>query len=265
MNVAPSPSDVHGFRNSEFNNDIVAESPSRTVDPLVPTSPLQRLTRTMSQVLAGRPPQIPPPTAAPPSSPHFSESEEEQQTVIESSRNDNMDEREYPIANADPSSSHSHPISRITQDKDDPDTHCSRRNTLRLPPSVMRFKPTLVLENTGNVARDHLASERTFLAYVRTSLVIASTGVGMSVKPYLSAPALMIPPIPLPALVQLFTIASVASPNQLTSFTTATKQVHGWARPIGSTMLCLALIVLCIGACILRRRSKLSAHLSSQA
>ena len=40
------------------------------------------------------------------------------------------------------------------------------------------FQPTLVLENAGSVARDHLASERTFLAYVRTSLAIASSGVG---------------------------------------------------------------------------------------
>lgn len=38
----------------------------------------------------------------------------------------------------------------------------------------------LTLENSGSVARDHLASERTFLAYVRTSLAIASTGVGQS-------------------------------------------------------------------------------------
>jgi len=35
-----------------------------------------------------------------------------------------------------------------------------------------------VLENSGSVARDHLASERTFLAYVRTSLALASAGVG---------------------------------------------------------------------------------------
>lgn len=40
------------------------------------------------------------------------------------------------------------------------------------------LKPTVVLENSGSVARDHLASERTFLAYVRTSLAIASSGVG---------------------------------------------------------------------------------------
>lgn len=40
------------------------------------------------------------------------------------------------------------------------------------------WKLSLVLENKGNVARDHLASERTYLAYVRTSLATASAGVG---------------------------------------------------------------------------------------
>lgn len=37
---------------------------------------------------------------------------------------------------------------------------------------------SLCLENSGSVARDHLASERTFLAYMRTSLAIAASGVG---------------------------------------------------------------------------------------
>ena len=43
-----------------------------------------------------------------------------------------------------------------------------------------RFKPepAMVLENSGSVARDHLACERTYLAYVRTGLASASTGVG---------------------------------------------------------------------------------------
>lgn len=41
-----------------------------------------------------------------------------------------------------------------------------------------KFSPTMILENNGSVARDHLASERTFLAYVRTSLAISSAGVG---------------------------------------------------------------------------------------
>ncbi|KIM43295.1 hypothetical protein M413DRAFT_26451 [Hebeloma cylindrosporum] len=35
---------------------------------------------------------------------------------------------------------------------------------------------SLCLQNSGSVARDHLASERTFLAYVRTSLAIVSAG-----------------------------------------------------------------------------------------
>ncbi|EAU90834.2 hypothetical protein CC1G_13425 [Coprinopsis cinerea okayama7 len=39
--------------------------------------------------------------------------------------------------------------------------------------------PQLVLLNNGSVARDHLASERTFMAYVRTSLALSSAGVAM--------------------------------------------------------------------------------------
>jgi hypothetical protein len=50
-------------------------------------------------------------------------------------------------------------------------------------PTVLPFKLSLTLQNTGSVARDHLASERTFLAYVRTSLSFASAGVGASLPP----------------------------------------------------------------------------------
>ena len=69
---------------------------------------------------------------------------------------------------------------------DSPNLHCiyPQQN----PPLLSKSGPfcnvwnwvELRLENSGSVARDHLASERTFLAYTRTSLAIASSGVGES-------------------------------------------------------------------------------------
>ncbi|KAJ3571220.1 hypothetical protein NP233_g3886 [Leucocoprinus birnbaumii] len=81
------------------------------------------------------------------------------------------------------------------------------------------YHASLILTNTGSVARDHLASERTFLAYVRTSLALASTGV---------------------ALVQLFTIA-----NSAESLNPAQQAlVARFATPLGSTMIVLSLVIL---------------------
>jgi hypothetical protein len=48
----------------------------------------------------------------------------------------------------------------------------------RAAPALRRLNPAMELVNSGSVARDHLASERTFLAYVRTSLGICSMGIG---------------------------------------------------------------------------------------
>ncbi|PCH40380.1 hypothetical protein WOLCODRAFT_136834 [Wolfiporia cocos MD-104 SS10] len=78
-----------------------------------------------------------------------------------------------------------------------------------------RLNLSLTLENSGSVARDHLASERTFLAYVRTSLTIASMGV---------------------ALVQLFTIAG--GTNQ---------QLQRYSRPLGATIIVIGLCTLFLG------------------
>ena len=55
-------------------------------------------------------------------------------------------------------------------------SHTTLRRS-RFPPNLFR-NISLRLENSGSVARDHLASERTFLAYLRTSLAISSCGVG---------------------------------------------------------------------------------------
>ncbi|PBK96907.1 hypothetical protein ARMGADRAFT_718502 [Armillaria gallica] len=80
----------------------------------------------------------------------------------------------------------------------------------------------LLLTNNGSVARDHLASERTFLAYVRTSLVITSVGV---------------------AIVQLFSVSSSAS--SISPLSSAATQRY--ARPLGATAISLSLVLLIIG------------------
>ncbi|KAJ7093498.1 hypothetical protein C8R44DRAFT_395937 [Mycena epipterygia] len=81
---------------------------------------------------------------------------------------------------------------------------------------------SLVLENAGSVARDHLASERTFLAYVRTSLTIASAGV---------------------ALAQLLTISDRLN-NQVS---VPLKPFEVYARPLAASSIILALYVLGVG------------------
>ncbi|GME83052.1 unnamed protein product [Ambrosiozyma monospora] len=62
-----------------------------------------------------------------------------------------------------------------------------RRSTVLTPKGASIKEPAqyfnygaLLLENKGSVARDHLASERTFLAWLRTSLSLASIGVGVT-------------------------------------------------------------------------------------
>ncbi|KAJ7164364.1 hypothetical protein C8R46DRAFT_311413 [Mycena filopes] len=89
--------------------------------------------------------------------------------------------------------------------------------TSSAPPRV-----ALVLENSGSVARDHLASERTFLAYIRTSLTIASAAV---------------------ALAQLLTLSERL--NQ--QLVVPGLRFETYARPIAVVSILLALYVLFVG------------------
>lgn len=58
--------------------------------------------------------------------------------------------------------------------------------SVKYPKSWLNFG-SLLLENKKSVARDHLASERTFLAWLRTSLSLASVGTGAAQLLKLSA------------------------------------------------------------------------------
>lgn len=156
----------------------------------------------------------------------------------------------------------------------------------KLPPALTKLvarlpSASLTLENSGSVARDHLASERTFLAYVRTSLAISSAGVGAYFV-FLSLSFLFLlfpfpvafsfstsfsssPPfrnrhsdadlwlgaLSFTALVQLFTIATArAGP--------AGQRIQQFARPLGAVTILLGLVVLVIGTRITRPSSLLN-------
>ncbi|KIY74076.1 hypothetical protein CYLTODRAFT_92577 [Cylindrobasidium torrendii FP15055 ss-10] len=86
-----------------------------------------------------------------------------------------------------------------------------------IPGTQSRLPIALHLYNNGSVARDHLALERTFLGYLRTSLAVASAGV---------------------AFVQFFNIPQVDS---------ATTSSSKSARSIGAAAIIIALALLFIG------------------
>ena len=95
--------------------------------------------------------------------------------------------------------------------------HQRRRNSrLERCKAWLRGLGSLELENSGSVARDHLAAERTFLAYVRTSLGCAAAGVGeyhsllKNFQGKLSLVDL--------ALVQLLTMSATPPPHKLKLF-----------------------------------------------
>ncbi|KAL8790038.1 MAG: hypothetical protein Q9195_006540 [Heterodermia aff. obscurata] len=84
------------------------------------------------------------------------------------------------------------------------------------------------LDNKGSVARDHLALERTFLAWLRTSLAFASIGI---------------------AITQLFRLNTTISersglkPNNPPN----TYHLRQLGKPLGATFLGIAILVLAVG------------------
>lgn len=82
------------------------------------------------------------------------------------------------------------------------------------------------LENKGSVARDHLALERTFLAWLRTSLSFASIGI---------------------AVTQLFRLNTSIASDAEDGGQSATASLRSVGKPLGATFLGISILILLLG------------------
>ncbi|OJJ49955.1 hypothetical protein ASPZODRAFT_49881, partial [Penicilliopsis zonata CBS 506.65] len=124
----------------------------------------------------------------------------------------------------------------------DPDEETTRSCFGRL----MDKYGTLELDNKGSVARDHLALERTFLAWLRTSLGFASIGIAVTQLFRLNSTTTnatslngsgQFPPLVMPHEYDAAMMAAASKSSRLRAL----------GKPLGATFIGVSIIVLLIG------------------
>ncbi|KAF2470080.1 uncharacterized protein BDR25DRAFT_227127 [Lindgomyces ingoldianus] len=85
------------------------------------------------------------------------------------------------------------------------------------------------LENKGSVARDHLALERTFLAWLRTSLSFASIGIAIT------------------QLFRLNTSIAPSTPSNPNAQDNPQAKLRHVGKPLGATFIAISIVILFIG------------------
>ncbi|KAL5614590.1 hypothetical protein BROUX41_004688 [Berkeleyomyces rouxiae] len=116
-------------------------------------------------------------------------------------------------------------IGRPSSDSEDDSDDSDHEKTGLLDKVKAAFQP-IELENKGSVARDHLAIERTFLAWLRTSLAFASIGI---------------------AVTQLFRLNTSLADNEGLMPDPRLARLRHIGKPLGATFLGISIVMLLLG------------------
>ena len=99
------------------------------------------------------------------------------------------------------------------------------------PRSFLHRLRTPVYQNTGSTARDHLASERTYLSWLRTGLGFIALGIAIERFNQLDLSTLLQPPPPTPAPASTSTSTSTSASKSHVRAASENKQRGSGSKP----------------------------------